>query len=88
MKLMETYQNVGMISMRARMEVGLERPVLLWVSYEPTTENGNRVVKIILRGLENPLPFNGLTTDMYGSGRLHQWLEDRGWKRIGQCQVR
>lgn len=84
MKTTVTYQNVGMVSIRARKKIGFEKPVLLWVSYEPVIENENRVIKINLRGLENPLPFNSLKTDTYGSGRLHQWLEDHGWKLIGQ----
>lgn len=84
MKTTATYKNVGMVSMRARKKIGFEKPILLWVSYEPVIENENRVIKINLRGLENPLPFNSLKTDTYGSGRLHQWLEDHGWRLIGQ----
>jgi hypothetical protein len=45
MKTTVTYQNVGMVSMRARKKIGFEKPVLLWVSYEPVIENENRVIK-------------------------------------------
>lgn len=79
----ETYfNNNGNVSFSTKIALA-GKPALLWVSYEPTIVDGERMTLITIKGLENPLPFNWLATDSYGVGRLTKWLEKCGWKKVG-----